>query len=270
MIIFDYHLKIMNRETDILYYLQKNVMKHFGKHIHTATDCEQLANDIIRKLNVNISGQTLRRFFGLIKSSSAPVSIHWIFFPDIVDQAIFKYSEHYSNAELEAFFGEREENERDYWRKGEDLCCRISDSSEMLVSIHHRLMSFPLVRKYFIECHPMRDMIGTVYSQYFLAYLKFNQSNEAKIFAYGFLFHGAFLQQNSELMELYYRKVKETKLKAEVFVIPAGLKFGVQLLYADFIQNEDLFKLTFDEMKVRDYLIYMPLRNLFVALNILF
>jgi hypothetical protein len=166
-----------------------------------------------------------------------------------VDQAIFKYSEHYSNAELEAFFGEREENERDYWRKGEDLCCRISDSSEMLVSIHHRLMSFPLVRKYFIECHPMRDMIGTVYSQYFLAYLKFNQSNEAKIFAYGFLFHGAFLQQNSELMELYYRKVKETKLKAEVFVIPAGLKFGVQLLYADFIQNEDLFKLTFDEMK---------------------
>lgn len=110
-------------------------------------------------------------------------------------------------------------------------------------------MSFPLARKYFIEHHPLRDMIGSVYSQYFLGYLKFNTCNQAKIFAYGFLFKSAFLAQNEELMELYYKKVKETELTEDVHVIPAGLKYGVQLLYADFTRNEYLFRKHFTEMK---------------------
>lgn len=110
-------------------------------------------------------------------------------------------------------------------------------------------MYFPLARKYFIEHHPLRDMIGTVYSQCFLAYLKFNTSNQAKIFEYGFLCKNAFLLQNTELMELYYKKVKKTELTDEVHVIPAGLKFGVQLLYADFTDNNLLFRKYFVERK---------------------
>jgi hypothetical protein len=106
-----------------------------------------------------------------------------------------------------------------------------------------------VARKYFMEHHPLRDMIGTVYSQYFLAYLKFNTSNQAKIFAYGFLFKSSFLLQNTELMELYYNKVNQTSLNDEVHVIPAALKYGVQLLYADFTQNECLFQKYFGEMK---------------------
>lgn len=50
-------------------------------------------------------------------------------------------------------------------------------------------------------------------------------------------------------MDLYYNKVKETELTENVHVIPAGLKFGVQLLYADFTGNENLFKRYFAEMK---------------------
>lgn len=240
----------MIRETGTIYHLQKSVMKHFGKRISTATDCEQLADELLQKFNANISAQTLRRFFGLIRSTSASGIYTLNLLSKYCNTADFQsFNKLYENSELEAFFGETEENGRDYWRKGEDLCLRISDSSEMLISTHHRLMSFPLVRKYFMESHPMRDMIGTVYSQYFLAYLKFNPDNEAKIFAYGFLFHGAFLQQNTELMDLYHRKVQETELTEEVYVIPAGLKFGVQLLYADFIGDEFLFKKTFNEMK---------------------
>lgn len=49
-------------------------------------------------------------------------------------------------------------------------------------------------------------------------------------------------------MELYYRKVKETEINDEIHVIPAGLKYGVQLLYADFMGNESLFKKYFAEM----------------------
>ncbi len=110
-------------------------------------------------------------------------------------------------------------------------------------------MGFPMARKYFLEHHPMRDLLGTVYSQYFLSYLKYNSNSEAKIFAYGFLFHTAFLQENLELMELYYSKIKEIELVEDIHVIVKGLKFGVQLLYTDFINNDRLFKKTFTEMK---------------------
>ncbi len=240
----------MNREVSILVHLQKNVEKKFGRQISSSTDCDQLARLLTRDFNSNLSSQTLRRFFGLIKSESK--SSHFTLdilskFCSFQDFTNFSYS--YRNTELELFFADTEKIDQNYWEKSEQLCKQISDSPELLVSTHHRLMSFPLARKYFIEHHPLRDMIGTVYSQYFLAYLKFNHSNQAKIFAYGFLFNSAFLVQNTELMELYYKKVKETELTDEVHVIPAGLKYGVQLLYADITGNEYLFRKYFAEMK---------------------
>ena len=60
----------MNKENTIVDQLQKNVMRQFGKQINTATDCINLASLLTQKFNTNISAQTLRRFFGLIKSTS--------------------------------------------------------------------------------------------------------------------------------------------------------------------------------------------------------
>ena len=240
----------MNREIGILVHLQKNVEKQFGKQISSSTDCDQLARLLTRDFNSNLSPQTLRRFFGLIKSDSKASHFTLDILSKFCGFQDFKsFSKSYSNTELELFFADTENIDQNYWEKSEQLCKQITNSAELLVSTHRRLMSFPLARKYFIEHHPLRDMIGTVYSQYFSAYLKFNTSNQAKIFAYGFLFKSAFLLQNNELMELYYKKVKETELNDEVHVIPAALKYGVQLLHADYTGNEYLFRKSFAEMK---------------------
>ena len=239
----------MHKEISILIYLQNNVVKQFGKQISTATDCDNLARLISQNFNVNLSSQTLRRFFGLIKSKSNSSN----FTLDLISkfcgfQDFADFSQFYRKSELEIFFADTENSDKDYWLKSEQLCRQITDSPELLVSTHHRLMAFPLARKYFMENHPQRDLIGTVYAQYFLGFLKFNTNNEAKIFAYGFLFQAAFLVQNQELMTLFYKKVRGTKLTDDVYVIPAGLKFGVQLLYADFTGNENLFRKCYSEM----------------------
>lgn len=240
----------MNRRTSILLQLQKEVIKKFGKEINTATHCDRLAILLKQSYNFNISSQTLRRFFGLIKSDSKTSHFTLNMLSQFCGFLDFKdFTTSYNNSEIKTFFADNGNRDQDYWQKSEQLCKQITNSTELLVSTHHRLMSFPLVRKYFIENHPLRDLIGTVYSQYFLAYLKFNNSNEAKIFAYGFLFKGAFLQQNMELMELYYNKVQETELTEGIHVIPSGLKYGVQLLYTDLTGNEKLFKKYFNEMK---------------------
>lgn len=240
----------MYREISIVHHLQQSVTEHFGKHISTATDCVDLANVLSQKLNVKISPQTLRRFFGLVKADSAPSTYtldllsKYCGFKDYKD-----FSQSYSKSELEIFFADTQHQDENYWQKSEQLCRQITSSAQLLVTTHRRLMPLPMARKYFLENHPMRDMIGSVYSQYFSAYLKYNKSNEAKIFAYGFLFQSAFLLENKELMELYFKKIQNTEITDHIYIIPAALKYGVQLLYADFIGNENLFRKYFSEMK---------------------
>lgn len=242
--------KTMNREISVVNQLRKNIEKKFGKDIQTATDCDNLVSLITRDCKTNISSQTLRRFFGLIKTTSGYSHFTLDLLSQFCGYSNFKdFRNACNNQELELFFGNSDNTNHNYWDRSEQLCQQIIKSPDLLVSTHHRLMSFPMARKYFMENHPLRDLLGSVYAQYFLAYLKYNTSNEAKIFAYGFLFQSSFLLQNTESMDLYYNKVKETELTENVHVIPAGLKFGVQLLYADFTGNENLFKRYFAEMK---------------------
>lgn len=242
--------KTMNREISVVNQLRKNIEKQFGKDIQTATDCDNLVSLITRDCKTNISSQTLRRFFGLIKTTTRSSHFTLDLLSQFCGYGNFKeFRNACNNQELELFFGNSDNTNHNYWDRSEQLCQQIIKSPDLLVSTHHRLMSFPMARKYFMENHPLRDLLGSVYVQYFSAYLKYNTSNEAKIFAYGFLFQSSFLLQNTESMDLYYNKVKETELTENVHVIPAGLKFGVQLLYADFTGNENLFKRYFAEMK---------------------
>lgn len=53
-----------------LKYLQQKVSSTFDRKINTASDCEKLAIDILKKTQVSISSQTLRRFFNIIPTKS--------------------------------------------------------------------------------------------------------------------------------------------------------------------------------------------------------
>jgi len=225
--------------------LRQKVCEMFGRQVVTAYDCDELSSFLPNIL----SPQTLRRFFKIISNINTP-ALHTL---NILSQYcgykdFDEFRSIHANHDLISYFG-RDDSDENYCSKAEDLCNRVMSSPKFLITTHHQLMEFPMVRKFFLEHYPIRDMLGTVYSQYFLAYLKYNKSDEAKIFAYGFLFKAAFLQENDELIHMYYHKVNEIKAGIDIFVVPAGLKFGVQLLYADYIKDEALFKKNFSEMK---------------------
>ena len=62
----------MKRTSEAIRQLRLKVIEQFGKQIITATDCEHLAAVLTAKHKANISAQTLRRFFGLVRASSQP------------------------------------------------------------------------------------------------------------------------------------------------------------------------------------------------------
>ncbi len=240
----------MHIEVKSLEYLKLRTKKKLGKEVIRMSDCESLSKLLENELKLNVSAQSLRRFFGLIKYDGG--------FSAYTLDALARFCgfENYSKFkkevfqhEMAGFFSQDEaKSEAEFWKMGAALATRIGKSPALLVELHHNLLTYPLARQFFLEHHPLRDMAATVYAQYFHEYLKYNQTNEAKLFAYGFLYVGAFLCQNNELSNLYFLQVQATPLTPEVHVLPAGRKFGVILLHADHCGDEKLFNTTYDDM----------------------
>ena len=236
--------------------LRKSVSKKFGKEIRTANDCELLKEEI-SKVCKTVSSQTYRRFFRVIVYNGCYSEFtlnglsQYCGFPDY---AAFKNSLIENEMDLLLEEINTTKSETEYWSISEIICQKISKSPKYLASTHHQLLKFPAARVFFMEHHPMRDLAGTVYSQYFQEYLKHETSNEAKLFAYGFLYMGAFLTENKDFMGIYHHKIVETELTPEVYVLPAGRKFGVQLLHA-WTKNDDktFYKIYAEMLKARDF-----------------
>lgn len=231
-------------------HLKTETLKKMGKSVLRAPDCEALSKVLENDYRLNVSPQSLRRFFGLIKydggfsSYTLDALARFCEFEDYAD-----FKKNLVHNEIAAFFsGDKVQSDTDYWQLSCSLSQRIARSPSLLVRMHHELLSYPLAREYFIEHHPMRDMAATVYVQYFHEYLKYKNTNEAKLFAYGFLYMGAFLSENKELAEVYYQKVCDTPLTPEIYLLPAGRKFGVMLLHADRCGDERLFDETYRRM----------------------
>lgn len=240
----------MNTESRILNELRQAVKNKMGKDISSSSHCEEIAAEI-KKMGIVINPQTFRRFFGLIKSSGK-FHIYTLDtlaqYCDFSDFATFK--KNLIDDELELFLEgvKTESQEFDYWKLSETLCSKIIESPSLLASVHHQLLKYPLARTFFMEHHPMRDLAGTVYLQYFQEYLKYEETNEARLFAYGFLYMGSFLTQNNEFRNIYFNKIEETPLTTDVYILPAGRKFGVLLLEAWLRKDEIKFNNIWSEM----------------------
>lgn len=235
--------------------LRNAVERKFGKPIQSNAECLALV-DLLSAQEKSVTAQTVRRFFRIIPYDGGFNSYTLDAFAKFCGYQNFaSFKNAQSEKDLADFFGDQNGSfsQADYWQKGEQLCITIQDSPELLANVHHELMKFPQARIFFIEHHPMRDLSCTVYAQYFQEYLKYHHSNEARLFAYGFLFMGAFLSQNEEFMDIYFQKIQETDLTSDIYVLPAGRKFGVPLLYYWLKKDDDNFRLTYNEMlKARD------------------
>lgn len=232
--------------------LLEEVEIQLGCKITSATECEKLSQELATNFSIQLTSQSIRRMYKLIKydggfnKHSLNCLSQYCYYQDYED---FKNKKSLNDLDRYFQFQHKDEFQNNFFQISEELCYQLIDSPQLLMNSLQQLLENPMARKYFMEHHPMRDLLCTPYILYFQEYLKHNNSHEAKLFAYGFLFHAAFLSSNDELMQLYYQKILETPIGKEVFVIPAGRKYGIMLLYADKIGDENLFKNYFEEMK---------------------
>lgn len=233
-------------------YLRQDTEKKLGHKITNAKDCELLSDEIKKLTKLVISAQTFRRFFGIIKYSGGYNKQLLNVLSQYCGHANFdQYTNQLVAIQFAEYFRETENyNPKSLWEQSELLCTKIATQSHLLVDTHYKLLKYPLARQFFIEHHPMRDLLCTVYSQYFLEYLKYKNTTEAQLFAYSFLYNAAFLSENEELKNLYYQRLISLQPTPEVFVLPAARYFGIQLLHADSTGDEKLFRKNWDKMLI--------------------
>ena len=240
---------MVKTEKALIDVLRRCVQQQFGRAPLNSADAEELAETIRRKTKSTLSSQTVRRFFGLVKCDGNFRQHNLNCFAQYCGYESFQdFREKRQDDELAQLYQNAESSPEDYWELSDELSQKIADDPALLVETHHRLMALPMAREFFMEHHPNRDLLCTVYSQYFINYLKFKHDNEARLFAYAFLFLGAYLTENEEFMEIYFGKIKSTDATPEIHVIPAANKYGVALLFADSINDEKLFAETWQEM----------------------
>jgi hypothetical protein len=59
-------------KTDLLHALKKELENTFGRRVLSSRDCLQMVDDIFQKTGYSINSNTLRRFFGLVKTDYQP------------------------------------------------------------------------------------------------------------------------------------------------------------------------------------------------------
>lgn len=233
-------------------YLRLDIEKKLGHKITNAKECELLSEEIKTSTKHIVSSQTFRRFFGIINYSGGYNKQLLNILSNFCGHENFdQYTQQLVAVQFADCFQETENyNPKSLWEQSEMLCTKIATSSQLLVETHYKLLKYPLARQFFMEHHPMRDLLSTVYSQYFLEYLKYKDTTEAQLFAYSFLYNAAYLSENEELKDLYYQKLISLKPTPEVFVLPAARYFGIQLLHADSLGNDKLFNEIWEKMLI--------------------
>ncbi|GAB1463781.1 hypothetical protein [Pedobacter sp.] len=228
-----------------LSHLKKMVETKFGRPITSSKDCNDLANYLANIQNEgNINPQTIRRLFGLVKTEHSPSLFTLNLLAKYTQNCAWAnyqpQQEIDSNTNLLAnliidfyadpLFG--------YNQIVDDICENDALQSLLL----NRLATIPAAQGMFFENRPLRDCLNKSFKHALPIYLNSKgNTNEAKLFTYGMLFWSAFLTENRNDINLYFKLIEEMPLTNDIYNIPAARKFGVQLMYYHLTNNETEF-----------------------------
>lgn len=227
--------------------LRESVERTFGKRVLTQTDCIHLVNDVREKTAVQLSQQTLRRFFGLIHSSSftslstlnvlCQLTGHkdWINFVQSKTTSSKKSIKILSDEEI-LFIKDFYSISLDVW--GDKNFYNASfNVGYKIVSADHPdnllrwLAANPTSQQFFYEYFPYLDGLAGNYASGIKTYLKYKKTTEAKAFGHSLLLLGGFLKDDWEEVSKQFQTVKRIDFDLSIHPLPLARLIGNRLLY---------------------------------------
>lgn len=233
--------------------LLERIQSRFGGKITSNSMCDDLSNHISKCINVNISGQTLRRLFGFINdgsvTSASTVSflVKYCGFSSL--EELIKYSESIKNAEpdsqkvkiIKEFYNIKLSQEFDfnYQNACGNIAKELLQDNTLLFSLDGFLSKSPIAQVFFFERHPYIDGLSTEYSHLLKLYAQEKQNPEAQLFAYCLLHFGTVLSQNKEAATCYIEKINKIDCNPTIHPFVQARKIMSHLIHAWFLGEEN-------------------------------
>jgi hypothetical protein len=223
----------------------------FGKPLTYSFESELLSKDIKRATGIYLSPQTLRRFFGFLKTEFSPsvktlnaLSLYngfpnWHFFkerstsdyqPLTLDQEANFYLDFYG-IEIEA------EGDMNYHNAARNIALRILSNPQLLSKLSPALAKNPVSQIYFFEHFPFIDGLCTDYKRSIQLYLQ-KKDDAAQIFGNSLLFLSAFLGGRHQELKIYLDRINKLALQKTMHPFTIARFIGNNILYQQSINND--------------------------------
>ena len=230
----------------------------FHHKVSTSANCSMLSDELRSKTAHYLSPQTLRRFFGLVKTDTSPS----LFTLDALSQYCGYQDWNQFTMQKETFKIPSDQTESltkwildfykvplpklwpspDYFVACKNIAHRIVTNSELFKSLPSQLAAMPTAQILFFECFPYIDGLGNGYQKHLKVYLQSKGDDyQSQIFGNCLLFLGAYLTKDYRQMKHYYLIVNSIKCPSpkQIHEIPIARYMGVHILYNSFIGNND-------------------------------
>lgn len=247
------------------------VEKVFGRSVNQYADCIGLAVWLEEQTSHHISSQTLRRFFGLIQSTSTPslftlntLSIScgfadWNHFlerkhqKDILDEKAEDASLLAQCDVIESFFTIQttEWKDNNFFKAIRQITKRIHDNPALADMLWNKLAKLPTAQQWLFEYSSDMSALAGSYRKGITAYLRNKKTHEAQVFGHCLLFLGDYLSENRTGFEAQYKKISSLPLNAEIHSLPLARQLGSHLLYntiqKNYTKQQEWLKLSIGE-----------------------
>lgn len=223
----------------------------FGKPLTHSFESEILSERIKESTGKEVSPQTLRRFFGFLKTEFRP-SIKTLnalaeysgfsswhafteqsssnYHPLTLDQEANLYLDFYK-IEMQA------EGDMNYHNASRNIAFRILFNPALLSKLSPSLAKNPVSQVYFFERFPYIDGLCTDYKRSIQLYLQ-KKEGESQIFGNSLLFLSAFLCKKHKELKTYLDRINKVALQKAMHPFTIARYIGSNILYQQLINGD--------------------------------
>ena len=246
--------------------LRKEIENSFGRKILSSRDCLQLVDDIYQKTGYNINGNTLRRFFGLVKTdySASPSTLTILSkycgfnsMDEIEKIAVNGTTDTSINSEEVLRYLISLFREAPALATGEDhfflslvqqTIVFLERNPSLIDRFQREIAKTPAGQYYYFEQSVNMDRLNGYYGDGLRHYLRGKNTNEARIFAHSLQVFRYWLTRNTEYMERHMVELSGFHVSQNYPSHILGRYIAAKLLYAA-IKDESIDRILAEAKK---------------------
>jgi hypothetical protein len=249
----------------VLAALRKELENSFGRKITSSRDCLQLVDDIYQKTGFTINSNTLRRFFGLVRSdyTASPATItilsRYCGFGSIdeiekisstkeTDTSINKEEVLQYLLSLFRHLDDEKTHNPVLEKMVQQTIVFLERNPSLIDRFQREIAKIPAGRYYYYELSVHMDKLNDYYGDGLRYYLRTNNSDESRVFVHSLLIFRYWLTEDRELLDRHINELAAIQVSHNYPSHILGRLIAARL-YAANARNEATDKILVDATK---------------------